>query len=488
MFRQPGGMDEDWYAVPGWTVAHQGIPRVPYAPSREPDRAFYRADEVLFALPPGYFYWQAPFFLVLPAGYGTARLASAVAGLAAVGLVYQLGRAFYGHCSAGLWAAGLYSFSRVFFFPAQTARPDMLCAALGLGAVLATWHWHSSGRWGCLWGAGGLLGLAALTHPFALVFALQLGVWVLVAGRGFRGRMAAGAILAGCTLAVLALWLPLVAGHPEVFRVQFGNNVLDRAGPGLVSRLLFPWPALAYQAKILVEHAQGSQVALMLFGLAGVTLIDLRRQSGPRTAWVLAWSSIYLLAACQGIHPTKGYWCYPGALMFLCLGRVIAVAVEGASHRLPRPVAVAGAAALAFLTLLPGSGIRTWVAHLRHWSEIDYNAPRFARRLLRDLPVDARLTVDPGYVLDAFLAGRPTTLGVTDRLFLESTHFPYDYLIAGRYGMDNDFAEQFDAELVRAYGDRDDIFACYAEIYRPRSRPDGGEPPARPSEPVGVPP
>lgn len=74
IYRQAGGQDEHLFAVPGWTVAREGVPRIPYVPGRDPASVFYRADEALFALPPAYFYWQAPFFLVLPAGYGTARL------------------------------------------------------------------------------------------------------------------------------------------------------------------------------------------------------------------------------------------------------------------------------------------------------------------------------------------------------------------------------------------------------------------------------
>ncbi|WP_337233026.1 hypothetical protein, partial [Vibrio cholerae] len=41
---------------------------------------------------------------------------------------------------------------------------------------------------------------------------------------------------------------------------------------------------------------------------------------GLARLWWLTLSGIYLLVVCQGQHPTKGYWCYPGALMFLCAG------------------------------------------------------------------------------------------------------------------------------------------------------------------------
>ncbi|HVW37525.1 MAG TPA: glycosyltransferase family 39 protein, partial [Pirellulales bacterium] len=121
LYRHYGGQDEDWYAIPGLTVAQSGIPRVPYAPCRNLKSCFYKVDEALLALPPAYFYWQAPFFWLLPAGFGTARLASAVAGMVAIGLAYLLGRRLTGRESIGLAAAGLYSLSRVLYFPAIVA-------------------------------------------------------------------------------------------------------------------------------------------------------------------------------------------------------------------------------------------------------------------------------------------------------------------------------------------------------------------------------
>ncbi len=470
MYRQYGGFDEEWYSIPGWTVAREGIPRIPYAPSRDPNWIYYQADRALFALPPAYFYWQAPFFLLLPDGYGTARLASAVAGLLAVGLVYCLGREFYRDEAAGLWAAGLYSISRVFYFPAQTARPDMLCGALGLAAVLSVWHWQSRGRWFHLVLAGIWLGLAALTHPFAIAVAVQLGIWVLLAGRGLRGRLGALGLLIACSTAVFALWLPLVFAYPDVFQAQFFTNVLDRSSSGILSRFFFPWPLLARQAEVLVDRATPIQAAIMLLGIGGATLVDLRqRHRGPTLAFALSWSAIYTLAAFAGAHPGKGYWCYPSALAFVCLGRTITVVGRRAAVPLRRPLHQAALGLLFLLAMLPGSGIRTWMAQVRHWSDVDYNSPRFVEKLLRDLPADARLTVDRAYVFDVYLAGRPTILALKERFFFNASDFPYDYLIVGPFGLDIDTAAKLDGKFLRAYGDRDDPFACYAEIYTPDS-------------------
>lgn len=487
MFRLQGGADEEWFAAPGWCVAQEGIPRVPYLPSRDPKCAFYRADEALLAMPPAYFYWSAPFFLALPDGYGPARLASAAAALIALWLVYQLGRAFYEDEATALWAVGLYSISRVFYVPAQTARPDMLCCALGLAAMLATWHWHTSGHRRHLVLAGVLLGLGGLTHPFAFAYALQMGAWVLIVGRGWRGRLSAASILVASTLATATLWLPLILAYPEIFQRQFFTNVWDRSGPGLIARLVFPWPSLLNQAKVILTQAQPIQAVLIPLGLVGAAMIDLRRrQRGPLTALALAWLGFFLLAVCQGSHPLGAYLCYPGAIAFICLARTLIVVSRRATRVLAPSLWWAGAASMLLLAMLPGSGIRLWMAYMRHWSDIEYNSPRFVEMVLRDLPRGARLTVDQAYVFDVFLDGRPTIFALSYPFYFDAADFPYDYLLAGPHALYNDVPEKLNGRLLRTYGDKDAWFGCYVEIYRPNrsgsGAPGRGGPKARPLE------
>ncbi len=62
ILHQPGGQDEQFFAVPGYTVWHEGIPRIPYYPARARATFFENVDRCLMALPPGLFYCQAPFF------------------------------------------------------------------------------------------------------------------------------------------------------------------------------------------------------------------------------------------------------------------------------------------------------------------------------------------------------------------------------------------------------------------------------------------
>ncbi len=467
MARQPGGLDEEYYAIPGLTILEGGIPRMPHVPQRDPARVFYRADEALFAEPPLSFYWQAVFFAVLPDTYGAARCATAVAALVVLWLIYELGRLLYGSEAVGLWAAGLCVPARSFYFAAQTARPDMLCTAFGLGALLcvARGQVAEDRRWLII--AGVLLGLGGLTHPFAIVFAAQAAGWVFLGSRGWR-RIGNVGLLAFLALAVTACWLPLILSHPEAFRAQFLNNILKPAGPGLLARLLNPIDSFWSQGWMMTGHLGVVQSVLFLGAPVIAAAWDGFRRRGPLIAWLLALSSVYLMAAAAGRHPTQYLWCYPTTLLCLCLGRVTVAAgafLKGFG-RAGRIVPLAGGLALIGL-MLPGAGLRTWLSHVRHWNDVNYNAPAFAARMLADLPADARYTVDREFALDFVAAGRQTILAETFDVYLSAREFEYDYLIVSRHGIDENLAFIMRGRLLHTYGDREDPFACYAEIYRP---------------------
>lgn len=474
MYRQPGGMDEGDYAVPGYTILQDGIPRIPYVPSRNTEGFYYCVDEVLLLLPPLYFYWQAAFFSILPPSYGTARLASGTAAMIAVVLVYWIGRQLTGSRTAGLTAAGLYSLSRVCFFPAMSARPDMLCGMLGLAAVACWLRWRDGGRPGWLLATSAFLGLGGLTHPFAITYAVQIGVWALLVSEPPLRRLRNFSVLIIGALVAFSLWLVLIVPHYEVFRIQFFHTVLDRSAPGLLQRFVSPWEAIRFHAQMFLEHAEPIQAVLMFGALVVATVVAVRKKNtGALKLVVLTWSSVYLLVVFEGIHPTKGYWCYPGAWLFLCLGWCAALTGQKAIQlcfrmnlpSLARRTVLAIATACVILAMLPGSGIQAWIAHARHWNDPAYDAREFVQLLLDEVPADARVVVDPAYVLPFYLADRKVILAASHDLRTPDDYLPYDYYIASHESIADGFPAKMGSHFVKSLGDRDNLFACYAELY-----------------------
>ncbi|MEZ6146108.1 MAG: glycosyltransferase family 39 protein [Planctomycetaceae bacterium] len=475
---------------------------MPYARASQEGSVFLGAERMLFAMPPASFYAQAPFFLVLPATYGTARMASLLAGCIAIVTVFGLGREWFADDRVGLWGAGIYSLTRLLFFPATFARPDMLCGMFGLLAVwgIARWTNVRSLRWVVL--AGVCLGLAGLSHPFAIVFAMQLFPWVLVVSRGIKERVLMFIVLSLTTGLTFAIWLPMIVSALDLFRLQFLNNILAPAGPGLLARLLMPWDSFAHHLPMLIDRTHPIQFAMLLGGwlvfgmmiwrsrlmgaatpmLRDADLSETRCTSGL-TCWLLAGSSVYLLIACQGEHPIQGYWCYSAGLLCLCLAAVVVRTVDTLSSQhdmtkaqstFRRGLLTGVALLLIVLAMLPGSGVRTILAYVQHAGDPNYQNAAFVESILEDLPVDAQLTVGIEFALDAYgirsATGRPddVILGIRHPLYFDSTRIPTNYAILGRLALAEQLDEAMNGELVSIYGDHDDEFSCYAEVYRIR--------------------
>ena len=490
MYRQPVGQDEDCYAVPGLTILQTGLPQLPHVPARNPESVYFQADRMLYSEPPLAFYLQAAFYAVLPHEVGTARLAAAIEGLVALLVLYRLGGRIGLSPLAALVGVGLFSWSRWFYFPATAARPDILCTLFAFAAIdrMAAWQ-TSRARRDLIW-TGVYLGLGGLSHPFAIIYAAQLAFWAVVVSRGAR-RLTAPLLLAVVALAVAAVWFPLICMYPEAFRIQFANQFGGSAGGPLWWRLLVPFESIAYHADKMIEHVGLIQCVMAVAGLV-VLSFGIRREpeaSAPgatpaeklptpplAAVTLLGWTAAYLISALVGPHhPVIGYWVYPAGIAFLGLGRLVELValgladriLRGVAPRLALPVAVAVVSLVPLAALVPGCGLRTLVVHLRKGDDINYNATRFANRLIESLPADAIIAVDTQFAVNFVAAGRKTLLATTLPQYFRLDQFEYDYLIISRYGVDNRLAAELGARLERVEGDQADRFACFAEVYRP---------------------
>lgn len=466
LLRQIPAQDEDYFAVAGYTILEEGIPRIPYMPSRNPESAFYRVDEVLYLLPPLYFYLEAAVYAVIGPSTAAARLTSMLAGLGSFWLIYLLGRHWLRSETAALLATGLYAFSRVVYFPCLIARPDMLFGFWGLAALLCMSYWSEQRRLRWLISAGVCIGCGFLTHPATLIFALQLGFWSLLAGNTLVNRLKTASILTSVSILMTTLWLPLILQAPEVFKHQFGNNVLSRTGPGLLTRAVLPMQSIGFQWKLFLEHTGPLQVVLLFVASLIVTGLAWR-QRNPRLrslVW-LTWGGLYLHIICQGTHSTKGYWCYTTAPLFLLTGHLLATLLQTTSENSWKRWGLRTVVAGVFFCLLPGSGLRTLAVHLREWDNVNYDAPRFTARLIEQFPQEGQFVVDPGFVFDFYRSGRDTKLALIYPFFYDVTNEQYDVLIGGPYSIRDGVHRALEAEYLRTEGNPDDMFACYAKVF-----------------------
>jgi hypothetical protein len=465
MFRQHAAQDEDYFAVPGWTILKDGVPRIPYLPSRDPKCLFYGADEGLFILPPLFHYWEAAVFSILGPSTGAGRLASSLAGVASILLLAAIARRLLKNDFAAILAASLYAFSRCAYFPWLMARPDTLCAFWGFAALATSLGLvvHCNIRKPILTGA--FCGLGALTHPFAIVYAIQCAAITSATPGTWPSRLKRITLFGVSTAAIFALWLPSILQHRELFERQFVRSVIDHAGPGLFSRLIWPVPSAMAQWKIFLEHVGPWQAALMIGGVIVATLIAIRHHEARATAWV-ALSGLYLHVAVAGTHPTKGYWCYTGGLLWIAVACTAQWLAKAIASRMGRPrFANAGVALSLFALLIPGCGLRTLIAHLRHWDDPNYNSPKFIATLVENVTPDEMIAVDPAYVFEFWLRHPKTLLALEYEPFFRISQHRFDRMVTGEFAERDEVPQAVRAVFLKTIGEPNDPFACFAKIY-----------------------
>lgn len=464
--RLPAAMDEDFYAVPASAILRAGVPQIPYLPARDSSSVFDHADRMLYTLPPLAFYAQAALMGVAGDGLGVSRLASVGWGLVAAFVVWRLATRWLGDFAAIVTVAFLM-FSRPFWITATTARPDMAAIALGLGAVELVVR-GGPGWWARSLGAGAVAGLGLLCHPIGAIGAAQAGLVLLMTrdGGGWRFVRAAGFALVA--VMVVAAWLPLIARHPEWFRSQFLGNIGGRAGLGLVVAPMKLAAAIRFQAWNFVEHVGLFQA--IAFGAGAIWAAIEARRAGPGRTYALHLAAVVVLyVLVVGDHHIRTYYAYPAAIGSLGVGGVAA----WGTRWLSRPRAMIAATAGLVLMLAPGAGVRVLVEHVRRWEDPNYDARRFCRLILEDLPLDAAIAVDRPYVLEFHLAGRRVVEALTDPFYFDVRTVRYDYAVLGRIGLEQSRSAIDGLELIRSYGDRADPLSNYAEVY---ARPSGRVP------------
>jgi len=473
LYAQPGGLDDECYAVPGWTILQTGIPQLPHVAARQPESVYFHADQALYCEPPLMFYLQAGAYLVLPVEYGTGRLLSLLAGIGLLGAVWKITRQLTGHVSAAFWATLLCSSSRWFYFTILRVRPDMLCAMFGLLAALVLLRQQAPLRRRSLILLGVLIGLGGLSHAFALVYALQIAVILAVINRG-RQRLLQPAWVALVSLIVMLAWLPLIRLHPDLFLIQFQNQYFTGHDTPLWQRLLLPGPSVMYHAQYLFENFGGIQFPLVLGSLFLTSFAALFSDNALlRKVCLLGWSGFYLMACLIGPHHmTLGYWIYPAAWAFVCLGWLLAKLADALTRRMPQFRQARWTVGLpVLLCLLPGGGLRATVSAVRNWDDPDFRAPLFARRLMQALPVEARYAVDPAFTLDFLVAGRKTLPAQVEHGYLPMTPRDYDFLIVSRLGLEDGMAQRQCAEKLWSSGIPENPLACFAEVFAAGKEP-----------------
>lgn len=188
-------------------------------------------------------------FRTLGFGLFQGRLVSIVWAGALVWFTYLAGRRLYG-VGPAISAAILLVVSQPFLVSSHIIRPDIMVAALVMGALYSALRGLTDG--GRVWhfAAGLLLGLSFDVHPNTLAFMPLVGMaYVMRYGARFLATRDAWIFVAGLSLAaayyVAARILPDPAHYAEAFRYWIGVDkpppIVSRRGESPLSAELGRW-------------------------------------------------------------------------------------------------------------------------------------------------------------------------------------------------------------------------------------------------------
>jgi hypothetical protein len=216
----------------------------PAAPAFDVDLMHMAGDKWFVPVPPGW-----PAVLAIGARLGLPWLVNPVLAGVSLLLAYALVRELFSRRTARLSALFL-SLSPWFLFMGMNFMTHMLTLALALSAALGVARLVRTGRLAWAVAAGFSLGAMSLVRPLeALVMALLLGLWTVMATRGSQ-RVASVLLLVASCAVVAAVALPYnraLTGSATTFPMSayiadnYGTGTNDM---GFGGNRGLPWPGL----------------------------------------------------------------------------------------------------------------------------------------------------------------------------------------------------------------------------------------------------
>ena len=274
------------------------------------------------------------------------RMLSVITSLVMIALLFDAVRIMHGNVAAtGAAAIAAVAWPQIMF--AQEARGYTMLLAAGAGALAALARLEHRGP-GKLRAVGLAISAAALllTHYYAHLAAIALGIYALVRLRGVARRYALASLITAAVIAA-ALWTPFVlrqldAAHVAASQFYFGDD-----NPGRIARLAqrlallpinyFYEPlkrdralalvgALAYPLLIVLAWRRRDLrlwIVWFFACIAPVALVDLlarTRQLDLLRYTLLAAPAAYaIVAAAPALRNRKVGWLVPAAVVLACV-------------------------------------------------------------------------------------------------------------------------------------------------------------------------
>ena len=286
-------IDEAWYADHAWGLLHTGRPLGPL------HQGIFTVIEGAWTYFPLLGPWL-PALAIKLLGFNlfAVRLVSLIFGLLLLAAIYGIARQLYGG-RAGLFALISTSLSYAFFYSAHLARPDVIVAAAGYGAIALylTDRGRSFSFKSML--AGLLIGLAFDYHPNAAFFGPTL-VALYLSDHGAAALKHKGfwSFIAGCGAALTLYAAVHIVPYPQTFFSMTAFLFGSAKNPPLLTPSLW-LPALQDAGLQLIKEADFRGPLT----LVGIMFALSRRSPADRRLLIIAGSLFAQLALMTPYKP-----------------------------------------------------------------------------------------------------------------------------------------------------------------------------------------
>jgi len=348
MLTQKPGVDEGWFANPGWTLSTRGymgtsaMQESIFKGGRDLTGINHRTYWIMPLQPVG----EALWFHLVGLGVIQLRVWSVLWGMVALLCWWRIARVLLEGEVLAAFATGLIAVDYTFVRVAAQGRMDMMCAALGLAGVSFYLDLRETRLNLAFLASHAALAGSLFTHPNGILylFAAWVCVWMLDLRRlrPVHVLLAAVPYLVGC-----AAWGLYILQAPDIFRRQFAGNAAGR-----LSDLFMPWQALKTDIRERYLGLGAGSLHLLkivsvspyLLGIGGALAI--RPVRGSRGCRILI---------CWALGVFVYFWLFESTKLFLyvvhiapiCLVLLVACGdwLVDQRHIVPRWAAIAGVAA-----------------------------------------------------------------------------------------------------------------------------------------------
>ncbi len=293
--------EEGWFASPSLNLAENGFMGTTLLDPNGHGLELTRIDQRTYWVLPGFLVAKALWYELAPATLFGARLFSVLWMPVLAGALFVYVRKLFPDDASPHIAAILILCNYIAIDMAAFSRPEILCAALGVGALAAYVWWREAHLTRALIVANLLVACSGLTHPNGVWHAAALAILVLWFD---ASRLSWTAIVcAGLPYLILgSAWSLYIFQDPQAFRDQMAANTYDRWSSSLnplailSSELDRYWEAYGFVTGGIARLKVVALLFLWAGALGCLSVRDLRRR--PSVRLLLLQLAVYFVGMC----------------------------------------------------------------------------------------------------------------------------------------------------------------------------------------------